>query len=75
MHGSPVFFGFICEQHNCGDNHIGFLLTPDQRRVVGFVQMTDDQTGAVSMTPVGGPTREEQACLMKLDDDLEATTC
>ena len=75
MNGKRVLFGFICEPHNCGNNHVGFLFTPDQRRVVGFVQVTDDQSGAVSLTPVGSPSREEQSCLMKLNDDLEATTC
>ncbi len=75
LNRKQVLFGSLCEPHNCGNNRVGFVLTPDQRRVVGFVQITDDQTGAVSMTPVGAPTREEQACLVKLDDDLEATTC
>ncbi len=70
-----VLFGSLCEPHNCGNNRVGFVLTPDQRRVVGFVQITDDRSGAVSLTAVGSPTREEQACLLKLDDDLEATTC
>ncbi len=75
LNGREVLFGSLCEPHNCGSNRVGFVLTPDQRRVVGFVQITDDRSGTVSLTAVGGPTREEQACLLKFDDDLEATTC
>ena len=73
--GRPYLFGSVCEPHNCGNNHVGFLMRPDQSRVAGFVQVTDDRSGAASLTPVGDPSREEQMCLMKLKDDYEATTC
>lgn len=73
--GRVYHHGYVCQPHNCGNNNMDVLVRPDQTRIVGRVQITNDLTYQSSSWLVGQPNDAEATCLEWLARSPEGSVC
>ena len=72
--GKAMLYAWACRAHDCDRNSVNFLMSADQRRIVGVARLTTElpKTGPVrprhtSLLFVGDISNTEARCLMRFD--------
>ena len=61
--GRATLKGSACVPHNCGDNSVDLLFSPDQSHIVGMVRLGSDDSAR--LITIGKPSAAEMACLSR----------
>ena len=77
--GATMIFGSACKPHDCGDNQVALLASPDGSRVVAVVHLSTGTrmrngtwTTDRAVLILGSPSDVELSCLKTVDADKEA---